>query len=90
MANRTCRRATEHDSVTRNEVRALRLLADAEPRGVTEALMLAHGFPPDMLAGFVRNGLATATTERVTAGGHRIDVTQYRITKTGQALVDLM
>jgi hypothetical protein len=77
--------------VTRNKVRALRLLADAEPRGVTDALMLAQGFPLDTLAGFVRDGLATATTECVTAGGHRIDVTQqYRITKTGRAVVDLM
>ena len=66
------------------------MLAHAEPRGVTEALMLAQGFPLDVLAGFVRDGLATATTERVTAGGHGIDVTQYRITKTGRAVVDLM
>ena len=39
--------------------RALRLLAGA-PNGVTESIMLAHGFTYAMLDALVRDGLATA------------------------------
>jgi hypothetical protein len=39
--------------------RALRLLADA-PEGVTEALMLAHGFRVELLVDLCIAGLATA------------------------------
>jgi len=36
--------------------RALKVLAKAGPRGVTEAIMLAHGFTADMQAGLVLVG----------------------------------
>jgi hypothetical protein len=48
--------------------RALELLA-ASRDGATEAIMLAHGFSIDMLVELIRAGLATATAERVVAGG---------------------
>jgi hypothetical protein len=37
--------------------------------GATEALMIAHGFAVEQMAELVRAKLATATPERVAAGG---------------------
>jgi hypothetical protein len=54
--------------------RALNLLADAGPRGSTAAILMAHGFTAEMLAGLVRDGLATVATETVKAGGRTIEV----------------
>ena len=48
--------------------RALELLATSS-RGATEAVMLAHGFTVAQMVERVRAGLATATAERVVAGG---------------------
>jgi hypothetical protein len=48
--------------------RALELLA-ATRDGCTEAIMLAHGFTPEMMVEMIRDGLATASVERVVAGG---------------------
>jgi hypothetical protein len=46
--------------------------------------MLAHGFTIDMLVELVRAGLATATSERVVAGGRTIEVARVRITGAGR------
>jgi hypothetical protein len=51
--------------------RALNLLADAGPRGSTAAILMAHGFTAEMLAGLVRDGLATVASETVKAGAGR-------------------
>jgi hypothetical protein len=57
--------------------------------GCTEAIMLAHGFTIPQMAELVRAGLATATAERVVAGGRTIEVARVRITATGrEALTD--
>jgi membrane carboxypeptidase/penicillin-binding protein PbpC len=51
--------------------------------------MRVHGFTIDMLVELVRAGLATATSERVVAGGRTIEVARVRITGAGRrALVD--
>jgi hypothetical protein len=63
--------------------RALRLLAGA-PLGVTEAIMLAHGFTYTVLDTLVRDGLATATRETVRAGKRPIEVVRVRITDAGR------
>ena len=69
--------------------RALELLA-ASPDGCSEAIMLAHGFTVELLAGLVRAGLATATTERVVAPGYRGERARVRITEAGrQALAKM-
>jgi hypothetical protein len=47
--------------------------------------MLAHGFKIDVLVELVRAGLATATSERVVAGGRTIKVARVRITRGGAA-----
>jgi hypothetical protein len=41
-----------------DQLRAVRLLDEAELRGCTEAIMLAHGFTREP-AGLVRDGLAS-------------------------------
>jgi hypothetical protein len=63
--------------------RALELLA-ASRDGCTEAIMIAHGFPVDMLVKLIRAGLATAGTERMVAGGRSIEVARVRITDAGR------
>jgi hypothetical protein len=62
---------------------ALELLA-SNPQGVTEALLLAHGFSRRMLAGFLRSGLATWNYQTVIAGGGRIEVNYMMITEAGR------
>jgi len=62
--------------------RALELLA-ASPNGCTEALILANGFPIDMLVELIRTGLAS-DAERMVAGGKQIEVAQVRITEAGR------
>src|SRR5215470_11468245 len=52
----------------RDRRRALELLAGSAD-GCTEALMLAHGLRIALLVGLINAGLASATTDRVVAGG---------------------
>ena len=59
--------------------RALRLLADA-PEGVTEALMLAHGFRVELLVDLCIAGLAIAKPEHIRAGGRAMEVVRMKIT----------
>jgi hypothetical protein len=47
--------------------RAPEMLAGS-PLGVTEAIMLAHGFTTDLLVDLVQEGVAAATPETVHAG----------------------
>jgi hypothetical protein len=63
--------------------RALQLLAGS-PLGVTEAIMLAHGFTIEMLTVLVRDRLATATPEIVYVGLRPIEVVRVRITDAGR------
>jgi hypothetical protein len=42
------------------------------PDGCTEAIMIAHGFTPEMMVDLIAAGLATASAERVVAGGKSI------------------
>ena len=66
--------------------RALRLLADA-PEGVTEALMLAHGFRVELLVDLCFAGLAIAKPEHMRASGRTMEVVRMKITEAGwQAL----
>jgi hypothetical protein len=70
--------------LTADQRRALRVLADAGRNGVTEALMLAHGFRREMLAGLVLAELATVVTRTMRAGGGAIKVDHYIITDDGR------
>jgi hypothetical protein len=65
--------------------RALRLLDEAGPRGTPEVLMeMAHGFKSEVLAGLVRDGLASVAPESMRAGGRAITVARLRITDAGR------
>jgi hypothetical protein len=66
--------------------RALKLLADS-PNGHTEAILQAHGIPLPVLTELVRAGLATASAERVRAGGRMIKVVRLRITDAGRKAI---
>jgi len=63
--------------------RALHLLASA-PEGVTEALMLAHGFRIELLVDLCIGGLVTASPEHMRAGGRTMEVVRIRITEAGR------
>jgi hypothetical protein len=63
--------------------RALELLADNRD-GVSEALMIAHGFSIKQMVALIRAGLATATAERIVAGGKAMEVATVRITEAGR------
>jgi hypothetical protein len=66
--------------------RALELL-EASIDGCTEAIMLAYGFKIEFLVELVDAGLATASIERMVAGGRRIEVTRMRITGAGRRVL---
>jgi hypothetical protein len=68
--------------------RVLELLA-ASRDGVTEALMIAHGFTVEQMVELVRAGLATATGERVVAGKREIEVARVRITAKGRKALNV-
>ena len=68
--------------------RALEVLAKAGPRGVTEALMLAHGFAADLLADLEIAGFAVVATETVRTGGPTTKVERFRITDAGRGTLE--
>ena len=69
--------------------RALKLLADAGPLGLSEAILIAHGFKVDMVvAGLVRDGLATVVASTVKAGSRTVQVTRVRITDAGRRALE--
>jgi hypothetical protein len=73
-------------TMSRDQRRALRLLAGS-PLGVTEAIMLAHGFANATLDALGREGLATAEQREMRAGRQSIKVIWLTITDIGwQAL----
>jgi hypothetical protein len=63
--------------------RALELLAGSRD-GTTEAILLAMGFSIELLVELVRAPLASATAQRVVAGGRSIEVAPVRITAAGR------
>ena len=66
-----------------DRARVLELLASCRD-GCPESLLVAHGFSAQQLAALVRDGLATATTERMLAGKTPMAVTRVRITEAGR------
>jgi len=68
--------------------RVLRLLSDAEPRGIEETLWAVHGLSAEMLSGLVLAGLATMTGETVRTAGDAIEVVLVRITDAGCATLE--
>jgi hypothetical protein len=67
--------------------RALEMLAGRSQ--CSEALLLAHGFSPDLLAELIFDGLASASIGRMRAGGRIVEVRQLRITGIGRGALEL-
>jgi hypothetical protein len=59
------------------------MLVGCQPRGCTEAALMAHGITLDTLANLVRNGLATAYRGSVRVGDRTVTVVRLRITNAG-------
>jgi hypothetical protein len=66
--------------------RALELLASSRD-GATEAIMRAHGFTVAQMVELMRDGLATATAERVVAGERMMEVATVKITDAGRRVL---
>jgi hypothetical protein len=69
---------------TKQQRRQALELLEASIDGCTEAIMLAYGFKTGLLVELVNAGLATASIERMVAGGGRVEVTRLRITGAGR------
>jgi hypothetical protein len=52
--------------------------------GMTEAMLVAHGFTVEQMVELIRAGLATVTTGRVMAGARPLKVARVRITEAGR------
>ena len=75
--------------LTREQRRALELLA-ADPHGITDSqLVLVYGFETKMLAGLVHEWLAAAVVgEGVEVGGKTIEVVRIMITDAGRRALE--
>ena len=62
----------------------------ASAASTTDALLVAHGFAFDLMAGLVSERLATATPEHIFAAGKPVEVTRVRVTDPsgGRSLSD--
>jgi hypothetical protein len=69
--------------LTADRRRALELLTNTGPLGVTEAALLANGVTANVIAELEHDGFVTSSTHEVLAGAKTIDVKRYRITDTG-------
>ena len=66
---------------------ALALLAVVGPRGYPEATLFALGFTNELLAGLVRDRLATVQSKTVRAGGRMMEVVRVIITDAGRRAI---
>jgi hypothetical protein len=65
------------------QIRALLFLA-RHLNGCTEAVLMAHGFPSQMLEEFVTTGLAKASPEEMKIARRRRKVVCFQITDAGR------
>jgi len=70
------------------QFRALEILADAGSRGSAIDMLVANGFPAELLAGLVSDGLAMMQGETVKVGDRAIEVIRVRITEAGQSEIE--
>ena len=69
--------------MTPDERLALQRLADV-PRGITKTLMLAYGFPDELIAALVLDGLAIVEHDVARIGQQTIEVDLVIITDAGR------
>jgi hypothetical protein len=63
--------------------RVLQMLASSGPSGLTEAILLSHGFSIELLVAITRADLAAVTIGNVRAGASTLTVVRLRITEAG-------
>ena len=66
--------------------RALEIIA-AHPNGCTEAMLVAHDIPADVLTELVQSGLVMARVERVIEEEGFLEVTSLWITAAGELVL---
>jgi hypothetical protein len=78
----------EERQLSAEQLRALKLLADAEQQGCTGTTLFGHGFGVGMLSDLVWHGLAAGHLETVRVGYRRIKVARIRITDAGKRALE--
>jgi hypothetical protein len=74
--------------ISREQHRALNLVASSR-HGVNEELLVrGHGFSRGVLASLVQRGLAAAERQVMMAGGKAIEVVRVRITAAGRRAIE--
>lgn len=74
--------------ISTEQRRALEMLAAAESRGSTIEMLIENGFPAEMLADLVRDGLASMQGDTVKVGGRAIEIIRVQITDAGQRAIE--
>ena len=75
-------------TVSAEQRRALAMLKTAGRDGLTQPLLVAHGFCASMLVDLVNQGLATLTSSKVRADGKMIEVGRVRIKAAGRRAIE--
>jgi hypothetical protein len=68
--------------------RALEMLADGGEGGSTLDMLIANGFPADLLADLVREGLAMMLGETVKVDERTVEIIRVMITDAGQSAIE--
>ena len=67
---------------------ALEMLADAGESGSTLDMLVANGFPAELLAGLVSSGLAMMQGETVKVDERTSEIIRVMITDAGQSAIE--
>ena len=68
--------------------RALEMLADAGESGSTLDMLVANGFPAELLAGLVSDGLAMMQGETVKVDERTSEIIRVMITDAGRSAIE--
>jgi hypothetical protein len=71
-------------AINAEQRRALRVIAEAEPEGATQATLEAHGFKLQLAIDLIKAGFANARIEAVRAGEPTIRVARVVLTSAGR------
>ena len=75
------------DPLTRDQRRVLRRLANV-PRGIADTLMIAYGYPRELIDVLVLAGLATVVADTARISGKTIEVDLVVITDAGRKALE--
>jgi len=75
-------------TVSAEQRRALKMLADAGEGGSTLDMLVAHGFPAELLADLVSDGLAMMQGETVKVDERTSEIIRVMITDAGLSAIE--